>query len=378
MRVLRERASQSTPPRSAMPRSEPSPASKKAACRDSPSSAQSPRRQTRRASVATEAAHSLLFDPDIMSHVLSFHTTRVGGWCPALWAVGSVCKAWCDAVHRVRPSLEEWTEFRWDVPKISLRAMNSRTYSPSFTSGNGAYRWRLLLCVNYEEMLYSGEEDADEDAEPRAYLALYLEKFHDDALHGPPPASDGGAALPHLHPLLTQFELQVLNPAAEEKHAARAKNVDIGVLRTWSVRSVVFSGSLTTWGHPRFHEIDTLREEGWVDDADTLRLACHVRVRNGRGRCPAAHNHSLARTDPRRTYARYGGAWHCDVCGKSGKQDEAMWHCMQGCEYDLCTKCKTARERTSSLRSHARGGRAAASSALVAPSFWVQPPSHDA
>ena len=39
----------------------------------------------------------------------------------------------------------------------------------------------------------------------------------------------------------------------DRKHAERAANVDIGVLRTWAVKSVTFSSAseLTTWGHPR-------------------------------------------------------------------------------------------------------------------------------
>ena len=41
--------------------------------------------------------------------------------------------------------------------------------------------------------------------------------------------------------VLYEKELQVLNPAAKRMHELRASNVDIGVLRTWAVRSVVFS-----------------------------------------------------------------------------------------------------------------------------------------
>ena len=83
-----------------------------------------------------------------------------------------------------------------------------------------------------------------------------------------------------------------------------------------------------------------MHEKGWVGADDTLRLAVHLRVRNGRSRCPEAPSHSLAVADPRRTYARYGGAWHCDVCGGSGKAGEPMYHCTHGCEFDLCGKCR--------------------------------------
>ncbi len=34
-----------------------------------------------------------------------------------------------------------------------------------------------------------------------------------------------------------------------------------------------------------------------------------------------------------------------------------MHHCTTGCEFDLCERCHTARERTGSLRSHARRSR---------------------
>ena len=111
-------------------------------------------------------------------------------------------------------------------------------------------------------------------------------------------------------------------------------------------------GTPRTWGHPRFLELRFLKRQGdaggggmephaltsascapltpdplttsasiallgWVAADDTLRLAVHLRVRNGRCRCPAAASHTLALSDPRRTYARYGGAWHCDECGKT-------------------------------------------------------------
>ena len=58
-----------------------------------------------------------------------------------------------------------------------------------------------------------------------------------------------------VHPRQTQFELQVLNPAHVSLHNAQAANVDIGVIRTWSVKCVLFSSELRTWGHPRFQEV---------------------------------------------------------------------------------------------------------------------------
>lgn len=257
-----------------------------------------------RASATAEAAMACVHDHDIMLIVLSKVAIAVGGWCPALWEVGSVCSEWREVIQAVRRGLEEWTEFRWDVLKMSqCLTTPQRIYSPIFTCGGGAYDWRLLLCIQ-PDLTLSSEDEAQAQ---RFTIALYL------CL----PEQDGMAAIPH--PRETQFEFQILSPSEPRKHAAQATNVDIGTVRTWSVRSVEFSRERGTWGNPRFLEAGKLREAGCVGDADTLHLACHLRVRNGRKHCPAAATHTLALADPRRTYARYGGLWHCDKCGKGGK-----------------------------------------------------------
>jgi len=167
----------------------------------------------------------------------------------------------------------------------------------------------------------------------------------------------------------------VLDPRhANKPLSERAANVDIGAMRTWAVKAVTFSSALRSWGHPRFHPMHTLQSDGWIAADDTLRLACHVRVRNGRARCgPTAPAHKLALADPKQTYARYGGAWHCDNCGKSGKPGQPMHHCSAGCEYDLCRACCLSRARSESLRSRSRSKAAARSSEHTALSGgWVE------
>ena len=64
--------------------------------------------------------------------------------------------------------------------------------------------------------------------------------------------------------------------------------------------------------------------------------------------------HKLALVDPKMTYSRYGGSWHCDICTKSGVPGANMWHCTEGCEYDLCETCWQAQGRKRSLRSSSR------------------------
>ena len=87
---------------------------------------------------------------------------------------------------------------------------------------------------------------ADEHGEPRDHLAVYLCLDGDEAVADGDVGSDGATSdgLAHHTPRHTQFELQVLDPTQTEKHVARAANIDIGVLRTWVVRSVVFSSDL--------------------------------------------------------------------------------------------------------------------------------------
>jgi len=306
-----------------------------------------PRRETRgRREAAAREAANIVTDADVASHVLGFLSVAVGGWCAALWSAGAVCKAWRDGVKALRPALEEWTEFRWEVEKISLLQTQptTRIYSPPFTSGAGSYEWRLLMCVQRD--LPGDEDDENETQHLACYLCLHVPEESDTT-------SEGRSSSSPLVVRQTQFELQVLSPAARSKQV-RACGADAVVIRTWAVKSVLFSSELKTWGHPRFHLLHSLQEKGWVADDDTLRLAVHIRVRNGRSRCPAAPTHVLALADPRRTYARYGGAWHCDVCGKTGKPGDPMHHCTSGCEFDLCQRCCVARERTGSLRSARR------------------------
>merc|ERR1712146_473839 len=54
--------------------------------------------------------------------------------------------------------------------------------------------------------------------------------------------------------------------------------------------------------------------------------------------------HTLLLCAPRTLQLMYthadGGCYHCDGCARvcTGR---AMWHCQQGCEYDLCVRCHT-------------------------------------
>jgi len=297
----------------------------------------------------------VLQDPDIMEHVMQYHATASGGWCQELWRAGRVCHAWRDAVNAARMDLEAWTSFRWDIKYMSKILPGCRMESPIFTCGSGAYSWKMMLCTHH---------DITDDDE-MTHIALFL------------CLAEEGDGEPHLElcSRTTQFELQVLDPrSSTSKHSQRELNVDVGVLRTWAVKEVTFKPDLRSWGHPRFHPLATLQEDGWVGADDIMRLTVHLRVRNGRCRCPQALTHRLAPADPRRTYARYGGAWHCDSCGKSGKVDDPMFHCTAGCEYDLCSTCQTSKERTTSLRSRNRKGKQPAGSPDAPPSynaFWV-------
>ena len=58
-----------------------------------------------------------------------------------------------------------------------------------------------------------------------------------------------------------------------------------------------------------------------------------------------------AESSMRRLYARDGGAYHCDACGRSGG---AMWHCAEGCEYDLCGRCRALRRCVRAWRERRR------------------------
>jgi hypothetical protein len=131
-----------------------------------------PRRETRgRREAAAREAANIVTDADVASHVLGFLSVAVGGWCAALWSAGAVCKAWRDGVKALRPALEEWTEFRWEVEKISLLQTQptTRIYSPPFTSGAGSYEWRLLMCVQRD--LPGDEDDENETQHVRAERA---------------------------------------------------------------------------------------------------------------------------------------------------------------------------------------------------------------
>ena len=203
--------------------------------------------------------------------------------------------------------------------------------------------WKLLLCVHNATMIDAG--NLADDALSSEHIGLYLGL-----------AEEGdGEDRPELLARNTQFELQVLDPRQPNRHTRGEANVDVGVLKTWAVKQVTFNNELRSWGHPKFHALHTLEEDNWVGADDTLHLAVHVRVRIGRCRCPHAQAHALAPADPKRTYARYGGAWHCDGCSRTGEPGDTMYHCTAGCEYDLCERCEQARVRTISLRSRARG-----------------------
>ena len=70
-------------------------------------------------------------------------------------------------------------------------------------------------------------------AQTSTCVALYLERL--EAMPGARVGDGADADVAPSHaPRMTQFELQVLNPACKQKHSPSASNIDIGVLRTWS------------------------------------------------------------------------------------------------------------------------------------------------
>jgi hypothetical protein len=269
-----------------------------------------------------------MHDLDVVQLVMQCHAVNVGGWTKPLWDAGAVCRVWREAVQATRRSLEEWSEVRWSVLEISKLLTAAGTSqscrrSPVFSCGLGCYTWKLMLCANDEFSL--DEEGGGLVSNPQIGMYLCMERTEAEEAAAAA-GTDVEVATLSSSPTTrsapartTQFELQVLDPRAVDKHERRCKNIDIGVLQTWAVKTVDFSADRTSWGHPRFHPLSSLREDGWVGEDDTLRLAVHVRVRNGRRRCEGvvAPSHTLALANPADTYARYGGAWHCDVCSKA-------------------------------------------------------------
>lgn len=71
----------------------------------------------------------------------------------------------------------------------------------------------------------------------------------------------------------------------------------------------------------------------------------------------------------RRLYARDGGQYHCDACGRGGG---AMWHCAEGCEYDLCGRCRAVRYRVRAWREQRRQAQAAATRGRASSSAGVE------
>ena len=52
--------------------------------------------------------------------------------------------------------------------------------------------------------------------------------------------------------------------------------------------------------------------------------------------------HALAFTEelPNPPYGTHnGGNYGCDVCGKGGCGNDGLFHCTEGCSYDVCLKC---------------------------------------
>ena len=35
---------------------------------------------------------------------------------------------------------------------------------------------------------------------------------------------------------------------------------------------------------------------------------------------------------------RFAGVWQCDMC-RSWHVDQRLWHCVVGCNYDVCDRC---------------------------------------
>lgn len=301
---------------------------------------------------AATAAQAVLLDDDLADVILRDLAVAVGGWCPALFNAGRVCTLWRDSLHALRTDLEEWCTYRWDVDKISQfgqtiandREARHVLTSPLFTCGAGAYQWRLILSYDPAIIFLN-----DPDGEFLEAVGLYLE-----------------AAAP-LAPRASEFELQLLNPTSElvvsspaGASAQRGQGGDLGhsgVLANWKVPKFVFNEQ-AGWrhGNPTYLSPPSMyRALGIVGDDDVLRTLVHVRVRNGRAACPSAC-HALVAAKPTVTYARYGGRWYCDVCGKEGEPNGPMFHCAHGCEYDLCAPCHRAMERVRSLRSNRRAG----------------------
>lgn len=67
--------------------------------------------------------------------------------------------------------------------------------------------------------------------------------------------------------------------------------------------------------------------------------------------CPHA-GHTLLQCDAATMHALYPpdqGSYSCDMCGASASELDncSMWHCAQGCEYDVCATCHSTCDRLS-------------------------------
>lgn len=55
------------------------------------------------------------------------------------------------------------------------------------------------------------------------------------------------------------------------------------------------------------------------------------------------HAHLLFVADPSIVHFQFGGEWFCDECGSNTSTrtttPSRIWHCQEGCDYDLCDTC---------------------------------------
>lgn len=61
------------------------------------------------------------------------------------------------------------------------------------------------------------------------------------------------------------------------------------------------------------------------------------------------HEHRLVLAPCEEVYPEHHGQWHCDGCGKNGKDKSQMFHCFTCSDYDLCSECAFSRAHISPL-----------------------------
>ena len=80
----------------------------------------------------SDAASWVLLDPDLVDIVMRHYARAVGGWNFQLVEACSVCRLWCDTIHSIRPELEQWLTYRWDI--------NASTFIASIAANPHLYR----------------------------------------------------------------------------------------------------------------------------------------------------------------------------------------------------------------------------------------------